>query len=207
MNILDMLLLPKKIYDKLTDKKLTLYIGFILVGIVDLCIFFIDDFAYLFTGKSISILFYNITLALLMIVIIGFVDVLFFTVPLFDLFKLFKRENRDTGGKTLIRVMKAYVVANIFVMPVNLIIYMMFRYFSNLSTGLDNSYGIFILAFLLDLLISIWFSGVIARGVNTIYKFDVRLRNAVFMTIFTWSYILAEVFSFIIKNWVMPLFR
>ena len=45
MNIWDMLLLPKKMYEKLTDRKSTLYIGFILVGIVDLCTFFIDDFA------------------------------------------------------------------------------------------------------------------------------------------------------------------
>jgi len=207
MNIWDMLLLPKKMYEKLTDRKSTLYIGFILVGIVDLCTFFINDFAGLFTGKSANILFYNITLALLMIVLMGFVDVLFFTVPLFDLFKLFKRENRDTSGKTLTKVMKAYILANIIVLPINLIIYMIFKCFPNLVTSLNSGYSILFFAFMLDLLISIWFSGIIARGINTIYKFDVRLKSAVFMTIFTWSYILAEVFGFIIENWFMPLFR
>ena len=137
----------------------------------------------------------------------GFIDVLFFTVPLFDLFKLFKRENRDTSGKTLTKVMKAYILANIIVLPINLIIYMIFKCFPNLVTSLNSGYSILFFAFMLDLLISIWFSGIIARGINTIYKCDVRLKSAVFMTIFTWSYILAEVFGFIIENWFMPLFR
>ncbi|AUS98255.1 hypothetical protein CDQ84_11610 [Clostridium thermosuccinogenes] len=207
MNIFDMLLLPKKLYQKVTDRKSTLYIGFILVGIIDLSTFIIDDFTRLFYGRPASTLFYNITLAILLAVFIGFIDVLFFSVPLFDLFKMFKRENVDASSRTLIRFMKTYILVNFLVLPINLIIYTVYSNMDKLGISLDNNYSILFVILLIDLLTSIWFSGAAARGANVIYKFDPRLKNAVFMTIFTWSYILAQVFNFMIDKWAMPLFK
>jgi hypothetical protein len=93
MKFMDFLLLPESLFKKLSDKKITLYAGFVFVGIVDLILSrLMVDFQKNFTGKTPEVLTHNIIFLVLFVIIIGVLDVAFFSIPLHDLFRFFKKK-------------------------------------------------------------------------------------------------------------------
>lgn len=121
--LLDILLLPKQIYQKLTDKKPFLYGGIIFVGAVDMVFPLIDHRVMVFGGKSAGMLNYNIGFALLFMLILGFVDVLFFCLPIFDLLRILKKDGPLFTNVNLIRLAKSYITAHLLIVPFNAIFY------------------------------------------------------------------------------------
>jgi hypothetical protein len=93
MKLMDLLLLPESLFKRFSDRKITLYVGFVFVGIVDL-IFnrLMIDFEKNFAGKTQEVLTHNIVYLVLFIIIIGVLDVAFFSIPLHDLFRFFKKK-------------------------------------------------------------------------------------------------------------------
>jgi hypothetical protein len=120
MKILDILLLPKSIYQKLTGKKAPLLMGVFFVGMVDIVFTLADNYSEIFGGGSQRAVVYNILIVLISLIVLGIADVLFFSVPLFDLFKLFRKEKGSELQKNmLVKLAKVYVTAHIIIIPLD----------------------------------------------------------------------------------------
>lgn len=203
MELLDLLLLPKKFYKKFTAKKSTLFIGIVLDGLLFMILTLIDNFTKIFHGKSIMIIYFNVTLAVIFIVLIGFIDVIFFSIPIFDLFKTFKKGKEEPHSEELlIKFMKVYVCASIVTFPINLIFGLILRDL-NMSEGM----ALDTLVSLSILLPSVWFASIVSRGANELYDFHPFYKRLVFLVSLAWGTILAIVLWFIMHYWLMLLFR
>mgnify|MGYP001113900838 CR=1 FL=1 len=203
MNILDIFLLPKKLYEKFSGKRYTLVLGIVLVGIADMMFTFYQNQGRLLTGKSPMVLYFNISLAVVMTLLIGFIDVLFFSVPLFDLFKRFKREKSiGNEGEHLVKFMKVYICANLLVIPLNTLFYFLFG-----NTDFTRSNYAGFLAYAYIILLPLWVSAAVSRGANAIYGFIAPLRRLVFLAAFIWSSVLSLVIGYIVDHWLISLFK
>ncbi len=203
-NFLDRLLLTKDFYRNITDKKPGLYIGIILVGMIDLLAPMIDKFSRIFVGKTQTVLCYNIILTALFIILIGLVDVLFFSLPLFDLFKVFKKEVEvQSSSRLLVKIMKIQIVANLLVFIPSILVYILNK---NVDIGEYPFIGEII--FILSILIFIWYCAAISRGINSIYSFKPVYRMWVFNVVFLWAFILSNFsISYVIDNLMIGLFK
>jgi len=201
----DILLFPESLYRKVTDKKIMLYIGFIFVGIVDLAYPYLsDNFNQLFVGRPINIQVYNIVLSCLLVILVGIIHVAFFSLPLFDLFKIFKKEEQPSGKvATRTRLMKVYIMSFLLITPVDLLLYFtVFRYINiGSSTAVLTGYvGYFYL-------ILVWASAIVSRGINTIYSFEPLYKRMVFAVVLLWDFLLGLALSFLLNNWIVLLFK
>ncbi len=199
MSIIDLLLLPKKVYQKLSGKRSTLILSILLVGIADMVFSFVDNYSKIFVSKEPIILYFNITLGVVLTILVGFIDILFFSMPLFDLFKIFSKEEPVVnGGEQLIKIMKVYALANVLIVPLNLVLYIAFR---NMGEG-----GSVLLSILVNAA-TLWLAAAASRGINCIYKFIPPLKKMVFITVFMWGSILSVALGYMVDNWLMLLFR
>ena len=131
---MNILAYPISLYEKLTDRKATLIAGIVLIGVID---FLLPDVKFiikeLFTDKSVPDIVYNAGMAVLVLLLLGFVDVICLSVPLFDIFRYLKRKIQfvsTTGiGKedeqpplrpSVIKVMKIYIMSHFIIIPVSL---------------------------------------------------------------------------------------
>lgn len=201
--LLDILLFPKAFFEKITDKLHSLYLGIILIGFIDMGFVLSTKLSQYFFAKQQSVLIFNITLALCFVVLIGLVDVIFFALPLFDIFKFFRVKERikNINGQ-LIKLMKIYIASHFLVVPVN-------AFFYWLAVGDDKTgTSMGITSFLVLMVITpLWHSAIISRGINTIYSFDERLKSLVFLIVYAWTVLLGYALSFITDNWLVVLLR
>jgi len=204
MKLLDIFLLPRRLYQNLTGRKLTLYLGILFVGLADLALPNLrENYIKLFSNKTLDVLVYNVILTVLFVVIIGLVDVIFFSVPLFDLFKVFRKEKEASeAGDLRIKLMKIYILAHVIIVPINIILYFAFP-----NINVNSSNPLVVLLAYISLLVMVWFSAIISRGINSIYSFQPVFRRLVFLTVFLWNFVLGPVLEYIIDSWIMPLFR
>jgi hypothetical protein len=201
MKLLDILLLPKNFYKKLNEKRSTLYLGIIFIGIVDLVFALFENYSIIFSGKAENVIYQNIALLAAFIIILGAVDVLFFSIPLFDLFKKFKKESHDIETNTkLIKLMKVYISAHFVLVPLEVLIYLVAKNIDSLN------YNVVFIAAFIELILPVLFSAAITRGINVIYNFQPLFKRLVFLVVFIWSYALGFALSFVIDNWIMELF-
>lgn len=195
MRISDILLLPRTVYKRITDGKLTLAAGILFVGAVDVLFGLIGNYGRFFLEKRGQDLAVNIVVAALMIILLGVVDVLFFAVPLYDLFKILPKVDDDNLKYTgmLPKIMKIYALAHIVIMPVNVVMLVL----STMAPPLSQS-ELFINALFIyfDILMPIWFAAVISRGINTVYSFQPLFRVLVFIVVYLWSYLEGYAVSF-----------
>jgi len=198
-NLLDILLFPKSFYKKISDKLLTLYLGIILVGFIDMGFSLYADLPMYFLRKPPTALLFNISLTLCFIILAGLIDIVFFALPLFDIFKFFRVKERikNINGQ-LIKLMKIYVVSHFLVVPVN-------AFFLFLSNGFYGPKGavFYISFFMLSIVTPVWHSAIMTRGINAIYNFDERLKGAVFGLVYIWSTLLGYALGYIIDNWLI----
>jgi len=204
--LLDILLLPKQVYQKLTDKKPFLYGGIIFVGAVDMVFPLIDHRIMVFGGKSTGMLNYNVGLAIIFILILGFVDVLFFGLPMFDFFRILKKEGPLFTNANLIRFTKSYILAHFLIVPFNAVFYCIM--YNEQTSKAYPQIVIVIAALYYFFLMPAWFSGIIARGTNVIFDIEPNKKPLIYAAIFTWNFILSNyAFSYMIEHWVMWFFR
>lgn len=203
--LLDIFLLPRTAHQKVTDKKGTLYAGILFVGAVDMAMPLIARYLNVFRGKPLTALNYNIGLILLFAVMLGIIDVMFFSLPLFDLFKFLKKGAAGFGSSALIRFAKAYITAHLVVIPFN-ILFLLLLYN---PMGAIVPVSIQLLAMIyFYFIMPAWFSGIIARGVNVQFGIEPRFRPLAFAVIFTWNYLLGNyALDYVINNWVMYFFK
>jgi len=203
--LLDILLLPRQFYQKLSAKKPLLFLGIAFVGLVDIIFPLIEHRIMVFGGKTVGILNYNIGMAIIFTLILGLVDVMFFTLPVFDFIRFIKRDGPLFTNDSLIRFTKSYIMAHVLVIPFNGIFYWL-MYNERTSTALPAAV-IIIAVIYTYFLMPAWFSGIITRGANLIFDIDMSKKPLVFAVIFTWNYILGNyALNYIIEHWVMWFF-
>jgi hypothetical protein len=203
MKLKDILLFPEQVYQKLSDRRITLYLGILFIGIADLAIPFIERYKTLFAGQSPETVIYNISLTVLFVVALGLVDVLFFTLPLSDLFRAFKKEKDANKIEDMkIKLSKVYMLAHTLIVPINIIVYFIF-----LNAANDKGDIILELAAYISLLVWVWFSLIISRGINVIYNFRPFFRRLVLLSVFLWTLLTGSAIDYIIRNWIMMLFK
>ena len=214
--LLDILAFPKKSFENLTDNKKTLIAGIVLIGAVDLLL---PDVAYffktLFSGKQTADIVYNALMMVVMILLLGLVDVLFVSVPFFDIFRALKikelKISQDSGLKvdpaaelkpSYIKVMKIYIMTHFIITPITTAFYFAVSGYVN-----DSPDWLVSLAVTFSLLMNIWFSAIIARGINTIFRFSPLFNRLTFIIVYIWNFLFSTVFSEMIVKWLMKLFR
>ncbi len=214
----DILAFPVKSYERLTDRRASLIAGIILVGAVD---FLLPDIMFvikeLFAGKSTADIAYNAGMSIVVLLLLGFIDVIFISVPLFDLFRYLKRKElllakqTGMGGEanapdlkpSAIKVMKIYIMSHFIIIPVSTAFYYALsrNITENSSLLLQNVVMIFFMV------IIVWAAVIVARGINTLFRFNPLFRRLTFIIVFTWNFLFGMVFDVMIMNWLMQLFR
>jgi len=230
--LLDVLLYPVRLYDKLNDKKATLFAGIVLVGAIDLLLPDISAFIKLhFANKPSNIVNTNILLTVLIAVVLGIVDVTFISVPLFDFFNFIKKKevkmyaniykHQGSGQEdsrfvlpllkkedleykaSRIKIMKVYIMSHFLFIPVSVILH--YTFLSKIKV--DSPDWIQYMALVIFMLIFIWSAGIMARGINTLFRFNPMFKMLTFIVVFTWNYLFGMVFDLQILNWLLKLFR
>lgn len=202
--LLNVILYPEKLYGKLTNKRSTLYIGIIIVGMIDL---FLPDilkrYNGFFTDKTASVLQYNIIIAAALVILLGLLDVVFFSFPVFDIFKYIKKKEESQFNVSSIQVMKVYIMSYFIIIPVNVLLYyLLFRYVNGNSSLLLININV------LWIFISmIWSSAIVTRGINTLFNFNQLFRRLTFIVVFIWNFLLSWVFEMVIMDWFLKLFK
>jgi hypothetical protein len=216
LKLLDVLAFPKKSFENLTDNKKTLFAGIALVGAIDLLlpdVVFI--FKTLFSGKQTADIVCNAALMAVIILLLGFIDVFFISIPLFDIFRAIKIKELkisqeaglsvDTAADikpSYIKVMKIYIMTHFIIIPVTTAFY--YAVSRNYTEGPE---WIVNLALTFFMITNIWFSAIMARGTNAIFRFSLLFNRLTFIIIFTWNFLFGMVFEEMIVKWLMQLFR
>jgi len=205
LSLLDIFLFPKSYFKKITDKLPTLFLGIIFVGLSNAVFLFLDYMPLMFCNKTLNVLIFNSTLALCIAVLLGLVDIIFFCLPLFDLFKFFRVKERikNMDGQ-LIKLMKVYISAHFIIVPVQAF----FEATVRLAKwgGMTTSFAFYI-NLIEFIILPIWLGAIVARGINTIYDFDDRLKNMIYVIVYCWYLMLSYALSFTIGNWILMLFK
>lgn len=214
--LLDILTFPKKSYENLTDNKKTLFAGIVMVGAIDLLL---PDVVYifktLFLNKQTADIVYNAVMMVVLLLLLGFIDVFFVAIPLFDIFRMIKVKEMNIGKNSelkvetaedlkpsYIKVMKIYIMTHFIIVPFSTAFY--FAFPSNIESGPAWMLN---LALTFYMIINIWFSAIMARGINTIFRFSILFNRLSFIIIFTWNFLFGMVFEEMIVKWLMELFR
>lgn len=202
--LLDVILLPVRYFQRLTDRRATLYLGILMIGTVDLLFPFTDLHSRFFAGRTDSGVLKNIVLLVVFTALFGLVDVLFFSLPVFDILKFLKRRQEwKPGNGLLIKVMKAYISAHFIIIPLQFILYHVLK-----IEGVPAEQTVVQqIVLYLVVLFSVWFSAIITRGLRVLFQFDVRFRLMIFIAVFLWNDLLGIAFDYIQKNWIMLLLK
>lgn len=206
MKLRDIFLLPKEFYRRLDDSRLTLYIGTLLVGMRNIGFYLWssrEDYAPI---RFQDIILGNLAVVLGFVVLIGLLDVIFFSYPAFDLLKLMKRrEENPVVQTTVIRMMKVYILANLIVTPADF----MLTYIVSIINLETISYSMGLLLTALALIYLFWYFAVIARGSVTIFNF--KNAQMMFVLIFilavAYNHLLNYAYEFIYEKGLIALLK
>lgn len=193
LKLSDVLLYPHGFYTKLTNKKASLYAGIIFVGFADL--FLPDLFKTLkamFIGKTPNQLIISIVLSVVTISILGLLDVVIFSFPLFDLFNFLKSKVGEAHNASVIKVIKVYIYSYFILLPLQLLLnYTVFKDFNaSSSEPLQNLFALYFF------IIALWSTAIVVRGINTLFNLNGLLRRVTFFIVFLWNMIVTIVFSY-----------
>jgi hypothetical protein len=191
---LNILLFPISLFKRLTEKKLTLFLGILLVGLVDLGFPIALNFSRYFWGKPLSALVLNILLLLVFVAAIGLIDVLFFAVPINDVCKFFKKgaEGIPKSGFP-VRVMKVYALSHVLITLVNALVYSLILNTSVTSyLWIAGSMSIY-----LYVIMPLWFTAVISRGLNAVFNLEGITKYIIFILVFIWTFLMGYALGFI----------
>lgn len=209
---------PVTTYEKLTDRKATLIAGIALIGVID---FLLPDIMLaiknLYIGKSTPDIVYNAGMAVLVLLILGFIDVICISAPLFDIAGYLKKKetqfimNTGIGARdqkpvlqpSVIKVMKVYIMSHFIVTPVSIAL----NYLFSLSVAEDGSVLLQNLSLILFMVIMVWHAAIITRGINALFRMNMLFQRLLFIIVFTWNFLFGVVFNVMVVDWLMKLFR
>jgi len=196
--IIDFFLLKKDFYSKLTDKSMWLYIGLALVGIRDVLFAIIGNADY---SKNIQINIKTIGILLVMVSVIGLVDAISFSYPVFDVIKHFKKRSESNSmalgmlySSLLTKVIKVYAIVNIIVTPLDLL-----SYFAGNLAVTHESILLAYISLVLGILGYFWFNGAITRGLCILFKLPNSVRGLVFVLVFLWNALLSSAIGYLLN--------
>jgi hypothetical protein len=195
LNIWDILLFPRNLYKRLNDNKVPVFIGAIIVGIVDVFLPLLFQHPDILFDIERQYFAYNMIIAFICAIVIGTIDIMFFAMPLFDFLGWLERKNRvKSENASFVKFIKIYLIAHILVIPINIIL-------SISSYYVTNTLIIYLLGIYFEIIMPIWFSAIIYKGVSTIYNnLAIVARRVSFIAIFLWNTLLSYALSFIIDN-------
>lgn len=232
--LLDILLYPASLYEKLNDKRGSLVAGIVLIGAIDLLLPDVSGFIKLhFADKPSNTVFINVILTVFIAVALGIIDVAFISIPLFDFFKFLKKKEvklyaaiyrnaQDSGQENIpfelpqiktedlehkassIKVMKAYIMSHFLCIPVSLILD--YTVLRDVTTA-GSPETMQYLGLAVFMLIFVWSAAILTRGVNVLFRFNPMFRMLTFIVVFSWSFLFGMVFDMQIINWLLKLFR
>ncbi len=200
--IIDIFLLQKDFYSKLTDKSMWLYIGIVFVGLRDVIFYILNPQntkGFFITNLSLNIK----TAAILFItaLIIGFVDVICFSYPVFDVIKHFKKRSEgynasvvNTYSSLITKVMKVYVLTNILLTPMDTLIYFCSRW-----TFSTESMILLFITTVMGILSYFWFNGAITRGLCVLFRLSNNVRGLVFVLVFCWNALISSAIQYLLS--------
>ncbi len=220
--LLNILLFSKRYYERLRDRRLTLYLGILMVGAIDMLL---PDTAKIlqeiFDQKASNAVLINALILVAVVVLLGIIDVVFVSIPLFDFFKFLKGKEAKVNivqtqddpdiysvepsapsGASRIKVMKAYISVHFLITPVSVAIYYLFT--RNITAA--SPVGLLYLSLTFEMLIFIWMAAILSRGINSLFKFNPIFAKLTFLVVFTWNFIFSMAFSGQIMQWVWKLF-
>jgi hypothetical protein len=197
LKISDIIFLPKRFYEGISSRLWTLYIGIIFVGIGDLLVIYIENFKKLFVNRPFVQIIQNSAISLGLIIIMGAMDVLFFSIPLSDIFK-----RLDGGSDALkndgvrIKMMKVYITANVLLLVINVTLLLIG--IAHIG-GPEESYSS---DFFTTLLI-LWICAIMTRGASAIYNLELKGKIAVFISVYVWSMLLNTALSYVYNHIIL----
>ncbi|MCX7711763.1 MAG: hypothetical protein N2484_18120 [Clostridia bacterium] len=204
MKFLDIFLLPKELYRRLNEDRTTLYLGIILVGLRDVGLYLGNRMPEFFAGKSQGILLQNAAVVLGFILLIGLIDVIFFSYPLYDLMKFIKRRQEEPGLEvSVIKLMKVYILANLVVTPIDIVMSVV------LTRIGDTSVNPLLVAVLQLVLLAtyFWYYAAITRGSSVLFNFRGVLKGWIFLIALLYGDLLNLAFRFIYEKGLMVLLK
>ncbi len=207
--IIDFFLLQKDFYSKLTDKSMWLYIGIALVGIRDVILGVLgrnidttDNIYIHFNARSVAILFVTA-------MVMGLVDTLCFSYPIFDIIKHFKRRSDSNSmaigmsySSLLTKVFKVYIIVNIILTPLDLL-----SYFTTHMALIHNSATLGSISLVFGILGYFWFNGAITRGLCVLFKLPNGVRGLIFVLVFLWNALLNSALNLMFNQVIMRLLQ
>lgn len=201
-SLLDIFLLPRGLYKRLNEKELTLYLGILFIGCIDVIYPQVTSLlSKLFVGRPKEAVIGNILVIIGSIIVVGLIDVIFFAVPMADLFnKVFKSE-KVKEDVSLVKIMKVYIIAHLITLPANALLY----YFLDASQLGSNMFFTYLTGYI-AILVLIWFNAIIVRGVNSLCDFIPVFKALVFPAVFIWNILLGIGLQYMIDNWLTKLF-
>jgi len=210
--LLDYLLLPRTVYKKTSNSLWSLLIGIIYVGVADILTYLLPNgLNSIFSGKSAVSLTYNILVMISVVLFIGVLDVTFFSIPIFDIFKYLNihhllaypsPNSKLDKYNGLIRLIKTYILARTIVIFATILVYLGLYLTKTIYTRLGAS----LLIIYLGLIIPIWLSTAIMRGIDTIYTMNSKVRNSIFCVVFVWGFLISSSIDYVCK-WILLMFK
>ena len=200
--IIDIFLLKKDFYSKLTDKSMWLYIGIALVGIRDVVsTIIVRNSNNTDLSNKVQLNFKTIGILLVTALVIGLIDVICFSYPIFDIIKHFKKKKESNSialgmlySSLLTKVIKVYAIVNIIVTPLDLLSYFM----GNLAVSHESLLLMYI-SLVLSILAYFWFNGAITRGLCILFKIPNSARGLVFVLVFFWNSLLSSAIGYLLN--------
>ncbi len=207
MGLIDLLLLPKGLYHRLDNSRKTLYLGIFLVGIRDVILHLSGDLTKYFSGKTQDVILANLGVMLLFVLILGIVDVVCFSYPMFDLYNLMRRRMNAEGipesKGSAVKIMKIYIIANLIITPIDFGALFFVNSLGDNPVNNTVALALNVVVFLATL----WYFGVITRGVSTLYSFKGAFTVFVFITALLYSDLLNLAFNFISQKGLLVLLK
>ncbi|HEX9060808.1 MAG TPA: hypothetical protein VF941_11570 [Clostridia bacterium] len=173
MNLLDLVFFPEQLYSGFNNKKLTLFIGVLIVGISDTFVSVWQRLILSPVKNPLQLIMGHMGMLLALSAVIGIIDVLIFSYPVYEGLRIFKNRqahDEDSSEKSvasLVKVMKVYILANILCIPFNAMILFLIGVFGSRSNNTDYA----LILELIQFIIQIIFLGIITRGLSVLYKF------------------------------------
>ncbi len=202
---LDFILYPKRFYEKLNDKTKYLFWGILLIGFIDILLFGMGYNLFLhFIDRPVGDFLLNLFVLSAGMLVVGFLDIFFVSLPLSDLFYRFSTK-KDTLKKQSGRILfiKMYICSHFIIAPAGAIISIIFQNINMASGTL-----LIMIRTIADTAVIIWSSALLTRGTKIIYGYSEKHNSIVFLTLFIWTtVIISRVLYFIISVGLVDLLR
>lgn len=180
-------MLPEQVFEKLSLHVGTfVYIGILMVGVYNFVFPGRDVFSGNFAGRVAAESPAKILLVLVISAVVGLINVYIFCKPMHAF--LVNRRYADVRDpvQAVIKLVKVYIYSHVPIVFISLVIryLMVFNIYRN-----DVN-----IRFLVGVILPLWFSYIISRGCNIVYKIKGKNAAATFIAVFVWFYLVSEVF-------------